>query len=279
MRTRPWRFALTAVVLGSLACGGVAVEPQSHLQAVCDAAGVEVSTGLELAQADIPFEAVEVGAYIRVEPAGVFIDDWNEAPASELESKVKDLVGSRGTDRPLLLGVAADTPMSELIAVLRAVRSAGLDSVGIVVHTPDVPELPPFPNEAYAEELKARLDGAADPSTRATLAAQELETLVTLCPGAVQTFSAVASASADTKCTLIAYGLGEALPNCVLTDGDKVVTAVQVLMMPPEAGARTALTVALGEGDALPADGVWRDHVAWVVAHRGASISLPAPAP
>jgi hypothetical protein len=58
-------------------------------------------------------------------------------------------------------------------------------------------------------------------------------------------FQAVASASPEMKCTMVAHGLGEALPLCPLTDADRLVTMVQVLTEPvhPERPAARTLTL------------------------------------
>lgn len=223
------------VVLGfALGCGGVSVAPRAHLDAVCAAAGPFPVDG-DLGIVDAPVRPIPYGRplvldAIRVELDGVPVD------GSKVTSAVRTALEEPGA--PLVVVVpTADTPAERVRSALEGFAAAGVPAP-VLVRSTTPSAMPPPPDPEYARELRTLLD--VGPSQRATLGARETEELIALCPGAQEVFRAVAVASSEHRCMLLAAGMDEALPNCPFTDGDRVITAIQVLMGPePDEAALT----------------------------------------
>lgn len=262
-----------AVVLvpALLACGGLgaSVKPGEHLKQVCEAGG-SVSLEHVPVKIDRPYVPLEPGFQVVVGPYDIRAGFQFAQEAAELKPALER------EDR-ILLELAPDTASSKVLDVLRASHAAGVKTVDLIVASNEQVQLPPYPDPDYGLTFQARLHGL-DASQRAVLGAQEIEGLIRLCPWAQEVFAAVASASPDSRCELVAYGLQEALPICLATDSDKVVTAVQVVSQPSSEWRPTALTLKLtddGEPLEVPAGATWKDLAPLWTAHHGHEISLP----
>lgn len=81
----------------------------------------------------------------------------------------------------------------------------------------------------------------------------------------------MANASPDTRCELAAAGLSRALPSCVATDGDAVLTLTQLLVEPRLTHAPTSIRLTLDPEAPLEydADRPWSEQAAALARHDG----------
>jgi biopolymer transport protein ExbD len=268
-----------------LACGGVSVEPRSHLEAVCKQTG-PVDIRAPLAQTDLAAKPLRLAVTITLHDSEHLVN-WHrfDSRASltdvlreELETQavLAERLGE-GADPRVLLIAAQDTPAGLVRDVVQAAHEVGVGNLDIALASNEPYAPVPYPDPDYAAELQARLS-AVSPESRAVELAQELEGLLTACPDGQSAFAAVAMASPDTKCEMFAAGLGEALPGCVLTNGDKVVTAVQVATEPTAPTQPTYISVTPtpdGAAVAFRPGETWSDVAGRLVAHDGTPVWLP----
>ncbi|MEZ4320579.1 MAG: hypothetical protein R3F61_24065 [Myxococcota bacterium] len=265
------RFGAVAVVVGfALACGGVSVEPRAHLEQVCAAAGSVFVVG-PLVTVDLPKTDPSALAIVEIEPGGAtFEGGLSDQALTEAVERARSVAQYSGQEVVVALAIAPETPIDTVWAALTEVHDLGVTGVELLFHTSQALSVPPYPDPAYAADLKSRIS-SVDAPTRMMKVAEEMESLVTLCPGAQMTFQAIANASPESKCVLMAAGLGESLPSCPLTSGDKVVTLAQIITEPGPDGPITAVSITLDPG-AEPfalGEGTWADASAAVVAADG----------
>lgn len=250
------------VVCGfALACGGASVPPRAHLEAVCATVPFAADVG-RLAETELPARPVDGVAWVVGDP----------------ESGANALALSVATGQPVVLVPTAATPASALLEALRAMEDRG--SAVIVVDSGTEVVVPASPDPTYEADLRGRL---THPDMRGGQLADELQGLLFLCPPASEMFSAVAFASPEAKCQLLAAGLEEVLPNCPFTSADQVITAIQVANGPwPGTLQRSTITLNLAAGG-IPLElgtGTWGDVAAAVAKLDGQAVSLPdAPVP
>jgi len=280
------RVAIAALALTTgliLACGGVSVDPGTQMAPVCKLAGGLDLQG-DLVQLDAPVVELSDGIQLRVTAEGTYVGWMQAEDAAALTAKLREEVEvtwmlaartGKGDSVPLLVTIAPDAPATRVGEVLRAAHAAGIPSVDLIVWSETPLDLPPYPDPAYAEALKAKLALAA-PDVRQVVAAEEISGLITLCPGMQRAFEAIAHAAPDQRCTLITAGMAEALPTCVATDGDKVLTAFQVISEPPGGFAPTAVRVDLDpEATPIEAAGSWAELAPKLATKQGEAIWIP----
>lgn len=232
-----WTVLFVGVV--GLACGGMGGDDvKQAVHATCGSAELQPSTVDLVLIEDTSLRRPKLSVQLEVHPDGLRLDGESMADGSAVGERLRikaetardlaDKIGSadfafRGE---LLLLLPPDTPSGTLLPLLEVAHASGFPHVRFVVRTGKKPSTA-FVDGAYGMELAARLDGLA-PADRARVLAEEIEDLLVACPSGQQAFAAVAHASAEMKCQLMAVGLAEALPMCPLTNHGKVVTAVQV---------------------------------------------------
>jgi len=254
MRWTSWLVSGSLAV--GLGCSGLttSVPPRAHVEAVCAVAPFAGVSGL--ASTDRPPQA-PVGMPWRID--------------GPLEPEMSAL--AQASNDPMVLVAPASTPAAIMLEALRALEGPGV--AVIVVDSAVDATAPPLPDPAYAATLRETM---ADPDTRMMAFAKEMERLLALCPPGIEVFEAIAVASPDVKCLLLAAGMEEALPMCPLTDGDQVLTAIQVALG-PEPGAKLPSTITLRYApDGVPLDlgaGTWGDVARAVSALDGQAVALP----
>jgi len=222
-----------------LACGGVSVDPGTHLQPLCDAnAGLPIEG--ELVAVDRAANPIQSGIALQVSAAETRVDGQVVADGAALKTKLEERAqtaesiskySAQPFDGRIVVIATPDTPASRIKEVLVAAARAGLLKADFILASNQPWDLPDYPDPDYAVQFKAQLDGVAA-EERQMIAAQEIDSAVSLCPGAKAAFAAVANASPEMKCALIARGMEEALPTCLATNGDVVLTQIQVLSEP-----------------------------------------------
>jgi hypothetical protein len=281
------RFAALALALTAgltLACGGMSVDPGTQMEPVCKLSGKVNITG-DLVQLDAPVVELPEGIQLQVNTEGMFVGWTQTTDAAELTEKLREEAevagmltvhtGGGPTQVPLLVMISPEVPASRVGEVLRAAHAAGLASINLIVWSKTPVDLPPYPDPAYAEELKGRLALVAS-EDRQRIAAKEISGLITLCPGMQRAFEAVAYAAPDQRCALITAGMAEALPTCIATDGDKVLTAMQIISEPPGDFVPTAVHVQLDpEATPVEAAGTWADLAPKLAAKKGEKVWMP----
>lgn len=236
------RLTAGIVLLTCLACGGLgADEVHEAVMASCDS-DVYVPHGVELVRLDASLPAPKIAVSLALANDHWLLDgDWLDPDPAALRDRLREkaetaklLAERTGSDAfafngTLLLLVPPETPGATVLSVLEAARDTEFPKVRFVVRTGDKPA-PSYLDPDYGAELQARVS-AMDPAERAMNIAMEMEGLLVACPPGQEAFAAVANASAEMKCTLMAHGLAEALPMCPLTNDKKVVTLMQVVSM------------------------------------------------
>jgi hypothetical protein len=277
MKSAIYLVAAPAVV-AVLGCGGLAasVAPGDHLRAVCDAQPA-VAIPDDLALVPITSGApVPRGVPIEVRAKGLLVDGRNVA-AADLRAEVARSAQLRG-ERVAVVVVDPELSASSGIEVLVAARDAGLADIAVVGASGEPWDLPPWPDPALAEEVLAELAGQ-DPATRAVLLAERMQGAVAACPGAADTFAAVAHAAPEQRCPILAVGLDESLPTCLLTDADRVTTLAQVAVTPTRATPPAVLRFTLDPAGApisMGAEAQWRDVMSELDRRRPATAWLDA---
>jgi hypothetical protein len=183
---------------------------------------------------------------------------------------------ARSVGGTLQVVIASDAPGADLAALVHAAQPAGIGRLQFVVDSIVPVDVPPWPDAAYAADLRARLD-AAPGNVRDQTLALELEGLTTRCPGAQEVFEAVGQAPPDVRCALLTAGLAEVLPSCPATDGDKVLTATQLMLRPSSTWQRTVMTLVLSRDGELLTFGMeerWADIAARWVKRDGKEVIL-----
>ena len=271
------RIVLPLTVSMILACAGPSVPIAPYLGEVCAlSAAVGVPMGAELVAIDrAPVAAgngsarsgIEIVAGAdRIEVDGVWIETPGDLEPRVMEAKerARHLAEAMGeTSAPEARAyLAPETPAATVVAIFEASARAGLARIAFAAwSTEAAPDVPAPLDAAFAEELRAEMD-AASPEMRAMRFAERFASEIALCPGAQRTFEAVAMASPDVRCELLAQGLSEALPSCPFTNADRVLTMVWALQVPTNAQLPTSLPVAI-DRDAppltVPASARWRD--------------------
>lgn len=236
MRTRLFSAACLSLLLAfALACGGGAsVAPREHVTALCGL--TEIPDGVSLVRTNEPHDPVPLSVpWVGVSAAGVLIDGVvvdNQTLATELQQKSEAMkLFNADSSARLVLLADAGTPASVALGVLSAASELGFTHVHVAFESDDRGDQPAAPDPDYEAQLRGRIHGVPA-SERAFLLATELSELLALCPLGLEMFTAIAMAVPEHKCPLIAAGLEEALPSCPLTNGDKVITAVQVMLTP-----------------------------------------------
>lgn len=248
------RTALTSsLVLACLACGGP-VDVAGAFSGLCSA---EVTPSVDLPRVGADLPRPKLAVHLVVGPHGASLDgepltDRTAALAQALAQKAETAneLAARigGSDfefrGELLVSAHPDTPIGELVPMLDTAEAAGFPNLRFLLITGDRPP-PAWTDAAYAHDLMARLP--EDPAARQAMLAEELGSLLSLCPPGQSVVDAVAYASAEMKCRLLAQGMEEALPSCPLTDRAKVVTAFQVALAGPPVEVGT-LAIELDRG-------------------------------
>lgn len=260
-----WSVACAAGLLGlGLACGGVSVDPKADLEAVCDAAGPIPDVGslprVELAPR--PFDA-EAAVIVLTEEGvitglyGWDVKRWDEITRPEPEGEPEPFDPMRAAVAVVAPG---SLPASRVARALAMLADDGSDALLVLQN--EVPIEPPVaPDPAYADALRAEI-ATASPDTRVTLLAAEIADLMWLCPPGGEVFAALAMAAPEVRCRLAAQGMSEALPMCPLTSGDRVLSAMHVMMGPaPGQGQVTSVRLRFDDrAPALPApEGSWAE--------------------
>lgn len=245
-------LVLAITVPLALACGGMSVDPAEHMLPICEEAN-QLAMGRELVQLDLPAEDVKESALLSVGPERVQVG-WNEyrEPADAVEGVREELEHARSMASMLgeedharvQLAIRPDTPSQRVVDTLMALHGGGLAEVDLLFLSQQAFDFPAYPDPQYGLELEAKLADVA-PEMRQMMAAEEISSLIVLCPPMQNAFEAVAAASPDQKCTLITYGMAEGLPMCPATNKDKVITAMQVIMTTNLDFKPTATTLAL----------------------------------
>lgn len=222
------------VVLGSLACGGL---PMVGADETLCASQTFVTPTVDLVELEGPTPTVEPGVLVEMTTGGIRIDgEPVSSPAEALagaRERVRELRSSGAElSDGVLVAIAPDVPGEQVVRALELARKAGVSNVRFLARSPAIPEPVAFVDPTYAADLEARL-AEVEPNQRMTVAARELDSLLTLCPSGKRVLSAVAMASPDMRCRLVVAGMEEALPSCPLTSKDQVATAIQVAFQPP----------------------------------------------
>jgi len=233
------RLTAGIVLLTCLACGGAlgAEEVHQAILAGCES-DVGIPVDMELVRLDQDLPAPELAVLLQLGGEPWLLDGTPVEP-EQLEGRLqakaqsaKALADATGSDAfafrgELLLLVTPDTTGATLLKVFELTRAAEFSQIRFIVRTGDKPA-PPYLAPDYGVELEARVRGAAAEERGGVIAA-ELEELLVACPPSQEAFAAVATASAEMKCQMMAHGMAEALPKCPLTDDAKVVTVLQVM--------------------------------------------------
>jgi len=284
---RWYLIALAPLVPLALACGGlgVSVDPQAHLEPLCELSQV-VGPFTELAQAEVPVRELEPSVLVAVTADGMTVDWRMMGTPDQIREGLDEALaaGKAVAERTgaawepgITLLIGPEVPASQALLALRLGHEAGVEAFDLVVWSTQPLVTPPYPDPNYGAELEARLAEVA-PDHRASIAAMELEGLVRLCPGAMNTLQAVGMASPDMRCQLMAAGLAEALPSCVATNGDRVLTATQVLLQPSSPWSPTAIRVTVDpEASALTVEdgATWAQLAPIIAAHHDGAVGLP----
>ncbi len=261
-----------------LACGGGAsVDPVAHLEPLCALPMVPGVTELATVSgvATTPLE----GTLVVVSKDGYRVDWHEQGDASVLQTELmhayemqKEL--SRYSGKPVgPPNIAAEPGVSarDVGVALKLAHQSGYTEARLLFTTGEDLGLPEPLDPAFADELRTELD-ALDPAERQMRLAEIVEGEIALCPPAQETFAAVAAAPADMKCLLIARGMAEALPSCPLTDGDRVLTLMNVVSRPSYDKPIVSVTVTLDEtADGLP-EGSWQEVAEQAALHDGKAI-------
>lgn len=195
---------------------------------------------------DVPPVDLAPGIKLEVRTDGLRVGDETVEPA-QLGDRLRsaaEMADVLGSPRAILLLVAPEVEAARVVDVLATAQAAGIARVSLVGRSTVARELPPFPDPELGAELTAEL-GSSTPSDRAMLLAQHISDEIRLCPGATEVFSAVSNVTPDQRCTLVALGLDESLPTCLLTDVDRVLTVVQVALQPLDPMRPTAVVLDL----------------------------------
>jgi hypothetical protein len=273
MRVAPGVGAVVVAFL--LACGGgSSVDPEAHLNAVC-ADVWPVTNRHRLPEVDRAPRRPDPGPILYVDAQG-FRFDWDLVDDDQLTSALSERLQSGLPTEVVWLAPSDDASPARVGAGLAAIAGAGKKAALILASNTEI-QVPEAPSPAYAQEFQERLN-AVSADMRQMIIAQEISGLVMLCPSGQEVFEAVANVSPDHKCQLIAAGLKEALPSCPLTNGDDVVSAMQVVLGPTL--RELALTYVELEirDDAPPLDlsgATWKEAAARVAALDGTAVSIP----
>lgn len=248
------RLVPLALVLGLLlACGRAPDEAlRAELSAMCEAPGpILPPEGITLVQVEgepvaprLANRVVVGSSELQIDGARVPLEELAEAMAERV-AQARELEAL--TDhalQPALLFVDASVPAARLAGVLGALHSAGMHELQLVAQSSTPWPPPTYANEALAEHLIAELSDLPHAERRATLAARTAEN-VSWCPATANVFSAVAAASPEQRCALLAHGLSETLPRCWLTRKEEVLTFLQLMSAPQSETQPTAQTLQL----------------------------------
>lgn len=196
---------------------------------------VNIPESLELVSLDLPVNPLEDGATIQVD-AQIWVDERPITNTEQISARIADL-----QEHTELLGagpfhvnvlIAKEVEASLVATVLQNLNAAGQSTVRLAAmsHQPSkeveyrVPDL--------AAEVEAEFN-ASGPHERQMALAQRWSRELGLCPPAGEAFKAVAYASAERKCQLLAYGLAEAQPMCPLVmNPDRAHTLLAFTMRP-----------------------------------------------
>lgn len=230
-----------------LACAGWGtVDAAAHLEPLCEAS--EGAVAGELVQLERPAKKLPEGVQIEVGGAQGIVLDKRAVHPEGLDQALGDALANAQALRagPTDLQISADPATNpEFIGYLLQVSAAhGYRTAHFVVGSSERYPIFEYPDPEYAIDLKVRLNGMT-PMQRNVVLAEELDGLIPLCPGAQQVFKALATSSPHTKCVLLAHGLGESLPSCIATDGNKVITAAQIAIEPRSRYLPTSFPVPL----------------------------------
>ncbi|MCA9490124.1 MAG: AgmX/PglI C-terminal domain-containing protein [Myxococcales bacterium] len=233
MRRCRW-MAAGFVVFASLACGGL---PMVGADETLCASQTFVTPTVDLVELDGPTPTIEPGVLVELTTEGFRVDGEDvSSPADALSGarqQIRDLRSSGAElSDALLVAIAPDVPGEQVVQALDLARKAGVPRIRFLARSPGTREPVAYVDPDYAADLESRL-AEVDPDMRTTVAARELDSLLTLCPSGKRVLTAAANASFDTRCRLVVAGMEEALPSCPLTSKDKVATVIQVAFQPP----------------------------------------------
>ena len=278
----PLLFAAAVLTIG-LACGGasLSVDPLTHLESVCESSGV-IPVTTDLVQIDLPAKPLDLASLVRMDGSTTYVDGVRlTGPLLDELQRIDGLnTAIAGLSRAappavLLIEASANVPNSQIVATLKTASLTGFETVHLLVSSNEAVPTVSYPDPHYAADLKSRID-ALPPEQVATTLAIEFETLLAYCPDAEAAFQAVAYASPDLRCTILAHGLAESLPYCLLTNGDQVISAAQLMLQPRSQWTPTALTLSLTpNGTPLSLQGAtWEDIATELLPYDGQSVYI-----
>ncbi|MEM7156254.1 MAG: hypothetical protein AAF799_25600 [Myxococcota bacterium] len=193
------------------------------------------------APADKPLDA-----RIEVRPGGVSTRWGSETALADLPSVLeeeRDLAKRRGrTVQGWSLIIGGDTPRAEVAAVLETLANSGQKTGSVVLTVEPTGEVPQPRDPKRLAALNAKV-GSADPSQKASLLANEVQSAMPPCPGMTEAFRAVATAPANERCTVLARGLSQGLVSCGCPKEDEMLTLVYGISMGFEPPKRLTTTV------------------------------------
>ncbi len=189
-----------------------------------------------------PFDAVE----LQVTAKGVVVGWGDPVPEGQLSMRLREEVERAvafGRPPPgWVLAIAADAPRAEVARALAGLVHSEQKSGHVVFATTDVGTIPPPRDPAVLAKLATMLD-ELPPDQRSTIMAREIQQSMPPCAPVEKAFGAVAAASVDQRCSLLAVGIAEGLVSCGCPDADQLLTQIYAVTAGTKVPERLAVAV------------------------------------
>jgi hypothetical protein len=188
---------------------------------------------------------------LELAPTGVAIGWGPPVPLADLltrlaEQREQALAMASATGRPApsgwVLAITGATPRADVATVLQALADTEQRRGHLLLATDATGPLPVPRDPKRLAELATRITGA-DPSTKATLLAEEIERSLPPCPALVQGFSTVATIDPENRCRVLARSISEGLVSCDCPEEDALMTLLYAITVGVEPPTRLAAAV------------------------------------
>jgi hypothetical protein len=259
-----------------VACGGAPISASAHLTPTCELA-MRDNLQLELPPVDLaarPADPTLRASRVTLTADAVAGPEPVEAVYEAWSAYVR--TAPPPSEGPTLIVAEAAVPAAAVALLVKLAFEDGR-AVALAADSSTALGWPAWADPAVADATLSRV-GAAPPDARLPLIAQEFSQAAAWCPAVTQVFQAVAMAPPESKCTLLAVGLDEALPTCVFTSGPKVVTLAQLLVAPDPVSKRPTSVRLSFDPAAAPLDlggGAWREAAARIASRDGQAVGPP----
>lgn len=237
----------------------------ARLDAQCEVA--DMLAPVELVEVDRPPKATPLGAVeVELPWNGSLLVDGRPQRAGQWDEGVRSAVAHarRFSDRSgapkFSVAVTAATRRDRAASMLRTLHDAGLTEGVIVLASnvkPTLPEpLDPELSKTVADELRP-----LESDRRATHLAKRVTALVEGCEAAQQAFRAVATVSADQRCSALSRGFAMAMVECGCPKEERELLAIlrEVNLGPNTDVLGTTIQVRLDSTQRLSGGDTWKD--------------------